>query len=102
MSDSALRRFDFHAQGLASRRDPDTQPRCLLVGLTEQNRTLEYHRAGDKWVRARSVLGVLDDSEFIAGFSPVQAAKIGAASERVRAENAQDHIRGLRRIVQPG
>lgn len=100
--DSRRRRFDFCADGNAARRDPKTKPRHVLIGFARAKREMEYHAAGDDWIRARPTRDVLEDREFVAGFSPMHAARIGAASERARAENAQERVRDLRRIVEPG
>ncbi|MES1924707.1 hypothetical protein [Salinisphaera sp. T31B1] len=102
MSDTAVRRFEFTRHGHSSRRDSETTPRRLLIGFVEAMRTIEYHQAGDKNVSTRPTLGVIDDAEFISGFTPCDAARIGAASERVRAEAGAEKVRSLRRIVARG
>ena len=101
MSDTFVRRFEFHKTGNSARRDRGTQPRNLLLGFTEQMRTIEYHRAGDDSVRARPASGALEDTEFLSGFTPMHAARIGVACERTRATDTADRVREMRRAATP-
>ena len=99
MNDSPVREFDFHRNGHSARRDRGTEPRNLLIGFNAAMRVIEYHPAGDRYIRSRPVTGALDDSDFIARFMPSHAARIGVACERTRQTDVGEKMRRIKRAA---
>lgn len=79
--------FDFHKNGNAYRRDPDAQPRHLLVGIDPNNGDLMFHTAGDEHIEPIPVIHAIF-KDFLRDCDPVDAFTVGR--EFGRAEGAAD------------
>ncbi|MES1953528.1 hypothetical protein [Salinisphaera hydrothermalis] len=99
MSATPTRQFDFHCKRHACRRDRGAQPRNLLLGFNAAMRVVEYHPAGEVYVHERPVTEALEDREFISGFDPMHAARIGVAAERTRQSDLGERVRGLHKAA---
>lgn len=99
MSATPTREFDFHRKGYACRRDRGAQPHNLLIGFNAAMRVVEYHPAGEAYVHQRPVAEAIEDREFISGFDPVHAARIGVAAERTRQSDLDERVRGLHKAA---
>lgn len=99
MSTTPTRQFDIHRKSHASRRDRGAQPRNLLIGFNAAMRVVEYHPAGEANVHQRPVTEAIEDKEFISGFDPVHAARIGGAAERTRQSDLDERVRGLHKAA---
>ena len=82
MSYPELAKFDFHRDGRSSRRDHRARPRILVTGFTGDY--MQFHAAGDVWVRDVHVFDAAADDELVAGLAPEDAMRLGIEYERVR------------------
>lgn len=102
MSDVTIREFPFHRSGHSCRRDRGAEPRNLLVGFCADHSMVEYHAAGEAYIRTRAVTEAFEDRSFINGFKPMDAARIGEAYARTRQVDVEARIGDLRRVVSRG
>ncbi len=84
MSHPELLPFEFHRNGNANRREPNAEPRVLFIGLELDDHRLQFHLAGDEWVRSAHVYDAVLDAELVAGMEPQDALKLGIAYQRAR------------------
>lgn len=98
MNYPAVKRFDFHKDGNAYRRDRDARPANLLCSVDFDNHAIEYHPAGDEYIRSRPVGDVVGDLDCLNGFTPFHAMRIGIEMERTIQARAADVANLLGRV----
>ena len=77
-------RFVFHRNDYSNRRDRDADPRVLFLGMEPDDDRLQFHLAGDPYVRSAHVYDAVLDEVLVAGLAPGDALKLGIAYERAR------------------
>ena len=74
--------FDFHRPGNAHRRDPNAQPRVLLLDFDPDRDRALLHVAGNPYVLSAHVLDAAVDYDLIAAMAPNDALRLGDAYQR--------------------
>ena len=74
--------FDFHRLGNAHRRDPNAQPRVLLLGFNPDRDRALLHVAGSPHLLSAHVLDAGVDDALIAAMAPNDALRLGVAHQR--------------------
>lgn len=80
MSYPELTRFDFHQHDHGNRRDRGALPRLLVTGFAGDY--IQFHVAGDPWVRDAHVFDAAADHELVAGLKSEDAMTLGMKYER--------------------
>lgn len=80
---------DFMALGY-ERIDKPTEPRCLWVSISpifsDVPPTVLWHQSGERFLRRMRVDDLMHWPQMLAGFCPLQAAKLGEANGRWQAQ----------------
>lgn len=69
--------FAFHRDGYANRRDADARPRTLVTSITGP--VINFHLAGDEYLRTANVADAANDPGLVAGMTPDDALRLGMA-----------------------
>ena len=84
----AVSQVNLHGVGY-ERIDADTKPERLMMGFDTHEHFIHFHRAGDRCVRRIHVRHAVAP-EFIAGFEPDEAMRIGIEWERWRSRAGEE------------
>lgn len=94
MKYQALNRANFYGIGF-ERRDKDTSPQHLMMGLDLEEHYVHVHTAGDEHYYAVHVRDAVAE-DFISGFTPMDAMRIGIEWNRWRERMASREIEALK------
>ncbi len=83
MNHAPLTPFEFSRDGHSNRRDADAEPRVLVTAITGP--TINFHCAGDTYLRTANVVDAVDDTDLISGMQPGDSLRLGIAVGRLLA-----------------